>query len=220
MSPYASPDAPRKNEAPPLIRANKLDLLERLADDLAHEIKNPLHSMVINLEVLKRRVTHAVPDGSSEVLRYIGVLNTELERVNRSIELLLRLARPARGSESTTVNELIEEVLELLQLEARHHNVSVQFEPAAEVLRVNVPRDPARQVILNLVLDTVDAADAGDTVVIRTGREAGRAQVIVAGAGIREADGVLMTAAKALGESLGGDVHEGATLVFSLPLRG
>ncbi len=220
MSPYASPDAPRENEAPLLIRANKLDLIERLADDLAHEIKNPLHSMVINLEVLKRRITNQLPDGSSDVLRYIGVLNSELERVNHRIELLLRLARPARGSESTTVNELIEEVLELLQLEGRHHNVSVQFEPGPDVLRVSVPREPMRQVILNLVLDTVDASDAGDTVVIRTGREAGRAQVMVAGAGSRESDGVLVTAARALGESLGGDVQEGATLVFSLPMRG
>ena len=39
------------------IRENKLELVERLADDLAHEIKNPLHSMVINLEVLRRRLT-------------------------------------------------------------------------------------------------------------------------------------------------------------------
>src|ERR1700741_2799475 len=44
----ATPD-PHGEEGPPALRANKLDLLERLADDLAHEIKNPLHSMVINL---------------------------------------------------------------------------------------------------------------------------------------------------------------------------
>jgi len=77
-----------------VLRANKLDLLERLADGLAHEIKNPLHSMVINLEVLKRRVARA--DSPDEVQRYIGVLAGELERVNRRIELLLRLSRPGR----------------------------------------------------------------------------------------------------------------------------
>ena len=65
--------APPGDDAAALaLRANKLDLLERLADDLAHEIKNPLHSMVINLEVLKRRVARA--DSPDEVQRYIVVL--------------------------------------------------------------------------------------------------------------------------------------------------
>src|SRR5690606_30390207 len=49
-----NPDDPAAT--PMMIRDNKLALVERLADDLAHEIKNPLHAMVINLEVLRRRI--------------------------------------------------------------------------------------------------------------------------------------------------------------------
>ena len=39
------------------IRANRYELVSGLADDLAHEIRNPLHAIVINLEVLRLRVT-------------------------------------------------------------------------------------------------------------------------------------------------------------------
>jgi signal transduction histidine kinase len=81
------------------IRENKLALVERLADDLAHEIKNPLHSMVINLEVLRRRIARLEGDSNEDLLRYAGVLNAELERVSRRVELLLRLVRPNRESE-------------------------------------------------------------------------------------------------------------------------
>jgi signal transduction histidine kinase len=148
------------------VRANKLDLLERLADDLAHEIKNPLHSMVINLEVLKRKVTRAAGE-SDDLQRYFGVLSGELERVNRRIELLLRMSRPGRAHESATLRDLVEEVMELIQLEARHREAAVDFQPGEGVSRVFVPREPTRQVVLNLVLDALDSAGPGATLRMR-----------------------------------------------------
>ena len=161
-----------------MLRANKLDLLERLADDLAHEIKNPLHSMVINLEVLKRRIARA--DSADDVQRYIGVLAGELERVNRRIELLLRLSRPGRGPESTTLNELTEELMELIQLEARHADAQVEYLPEGAPARVFVPREPTRQAILNLVLEVIDHMQRGGTLRIAISERDGRALLAVA----------------------------------------
>ncbi len=160
-------------------RANKLELLERLADNLAHEIKNPLHSMVINLEVLKRRVARYGQNESDELLRYIGVLGGELERVNKRIELLLRLTRPGRGSELTTLNELVEELIELIQLEAARREIITHYEPVPPPARVRVPREPMRQVILNLVLEALDALDGGDSLTIRVEQEDDRAVLLV-----------------------------------------
>ncbi len=165
-------------QEPLALRANKLDLLERLADDLAHEIKNPLHSMVINLEVLKRRVARA--DSPEEVQRYIGVLAGELERVNRRIELLLRLSRPGRGPESTTLNELTEELMELIQLEARHADAQVEYLPEGAPARIFVPREPTRQAILNLVLEVIDHMQRGGTLRVLITERDGRARLAVA----------------------------------------
>src|SRR5688500_17512833 len=92
---------------PVRLRVNKLELLERLADDLAHDIKNPLHSMVINLEVLRRRAARVGGDEGDDLQRYAGVLSTELERVNRRIELLLRLSRPARAAELASLSDVL-----------------------------------------------------------------------------------------------------------------
>ena len=175
--PVETPSAAPGDE-PLALRANKLELLERLADDLAHEIKNPLHSMVINLEVLKRRVARA--DSAEEVQRYIGVLAGELERVNRRIELLLRLSRPGRGPESTTLNELVEELMELIQLEARHADASVDYLPEGAPARVFVPREPTRQAILNLVLEVIDHMERGGTLRVGISEQNGRARLSVA----------------------------------------
>lgn len=229
------------------VRANKLDILERLADDLAHEIKNPLHSMVINLEVLKRRVARWGPDQQGEAERYIGVLGAELDRVTRRIELLLRLSRPARKAEPVTLDELIHELMELIQLEARRQEVEVRFEPAFIPAPVNVPREPVRQVILDLVLEALDGAGQGGALVIRTARDGDQAAVSVsvldsAGAPLPIEDDAAapggvsvarLPAARAIAESVGGRVEFGAALpppsgegtgtpgvVFSIPVAG
>lgn len=223
------------------IRANKLDILERLADDLAHEIKNPLHSMVINLEVLKRRVARWSADEQNEVLRYIGVLGAELERVNQRIELLLRLARPARAAESATLDEPVRELLELVQLEGRRQEVEVRFEPALQTVRIHAPRDPLRQVILDLILEALDRIGRGGTLRIGTGRDDASAFVEVSGtdrdgAPVRFTDPAAaadaaerLAVARTIACTIGGSVETvdgagadgsrctGSRLVFSLP---
>jgi signal transduction histidine kinase len=212
---------------PLALRANKLDLLERLADDLAHEIKNPLHSMVINLEVLKRRVARA--DSADEVQRYIGVLAGELERVNRRIELLLRLSRPGRGAESTTLVELTEELLELIQLEARHAEVQVDYRPEGGMARLDLAREPVRLAILNLVLEVVDHVPAGGTLRIVVGDGEGVARLAVGDTGVAlaairaEARSPRLVAAGAMAEAAGGRVDEDDAaefpgLVLTLPV--
>jgi signal transduction histidine kinase len=172
------------------IRANKLELLERLADDLAHEIKNPLHSMVINLEVLKRRLSRAAPAGGDDVLRYAGVLSEELDRVHRRIELLLRLSRPDRAPEETTLQEVVEELLELIQLEARQHGAHLEFHRGGETDRIRVSRAHLRQIILNLVLHALDRADGDGTLEMAVRGGNGRSELVVCAApGTGAADG-------------------------------
>jgi signal transduction histidine kinase len=227
--PQPSSSGPAPGEEALALRANKLDLLERLADDLAHEIKNPLHSMVINLEVLRRRVARA--DSPEEVQRYIGVLAGELERVNRRIELLLRLSRPGRGPESTTLNELTEELMELIQLEARHADALVEYLPEGAPARVFVPREPTRQAILNLVLEVIDHMQRGGTLRVLISERDGHARLAVADSATAvsaiqaDSGAPRVAAAAALAAAVDGRVEvqdaDGIPLlVLSLPVAG
>jgi signal transduction histidine kinase len=203
------------------VRANKLDLLERLADALAHEIKNPLHSMVINLEVLKRRLARAPGDVGADVLRYATVLGEELERVNQRIELLLRLSRPERaGPEETTLDELLDEVMELVSLEARHREAKVEYQRSERMARVRLGRQAARQIILNLVLDALDSLRGGDTLRIVVREEDGRAVMTVTGPSSSEG-GERLAVAAALAEAVGGRVDtDGPERILALPSGG
>ncbi len=214
------PDGLTAAAADPLaVRANKLDLLERLSDALAHEIKNPLHSMVINLEVLKRRLAR-VPEGAGDVLRYATVLGEELERVNRRVDLLLRLARPERtGPVEATLNEIVDELMELVLLEARHRTATVEFRSHGPMVRVRVARQAARQIILDLVLDALEGCSPGDVLLIEVRGGVGRAEVLIEGGGAP--DGERSAIAAALAEAAGGCVETGpATRSLVLPAVG
>lgn len=152
------------------IRENKLGLVERLADDLAHEIKNPLHSMVINLEVLRRRIARLDGvAGAEDLLRYAGVIGTELERVNRRVELLLRMVRPHRETEGlTTIPEVLEELRELVELECDRLAVTLHMDVPEAITRANLPRSLGRQLVLSLLLHTLDSAPDGSTLELRS----------------------------------------------------
>lgn len=198
------------------IRENKLTLVERLADDLAHEIKNPLHSMVINLEVLRRRLSRLNDGAGDDLLRYAGILDMELERINRRIDLLLRVVRPNRESdEPAALGEILDELKELLALECEQHGVGLDTCFPLPESRVRLRRASARQVILDLVLKTLDSMDGGGTLFLAVQGDGASVRVGIAATGPDgaplpppdAAEGETgLAVARALAEGLGGGV--------------
>lgn len=119
--------------------AARFALIARLADDLAHEIKNPLHSLVINLEVLKRRIEKGASEGA---LERAEVLAHELERLHVMVEALLKLIRPAKRSVAPlSLREILDGVLPLVALRFRLGRVDFSHDPVPEDAYTVVPPD-------------------------------------------------------------------------------
>lgn len=170
------------NAEPMVARVNRLDLLERVADDLAHEIKNPLHSMVINLEVLKRRAARCSPDEAEQLLRYADVIGSELERLSRRVDLLLRFTRPARRAEDATPAELLDELLELLRVQAARRDVQLRYEPNGTTApATRIARDPFQQIVLNVAHEVLGLLGRGDVLELRLGDDGEHGRVVVSG---------------------------------------
>lgn len=141
---------------PAQLGANRYTIVSRLADDLAHEIKNPLHSMVINLEVLRRRVETGAADSA---LERADVLEHEIHRLHDLVDRLLVLLRPARTVEPfSNVADVLAEVVPLVEIRARLARMEFACHPGGDAL-AGVPAETLRFALLN-VLDT--AFDGGD----------------------------------------------------------
>jgi two-component system, NtrC family, sensor histidine kinase HydH len=135
--------------------AARLDTLARLTDDLAHEIKNPLHAAVINLEVLRRRMSRLA--GGEDAVRVAEIVGTELDRVSRRVELLLRLSRPD-GGQPVRADVVVAEVAELLELVATHRRVAFRSEGVERAREVSRPAGELRMLLLAGALEVMERA--------------------------------------------------------------
>jgi len=155
-----------------LVRAEKLAGIGRLAAGVAHEVGNPLAAIGTYVEVLRQRGV------DPEMVESIG---TELERIDRIIRGLLTYARP--GEEDIgdiDLADLAAHVVELLTHQGvfKGRAVQVNIEPGLAAVRGQ--RHRMEQVLVNLLLNAVDAATASSiTVGAMTWRQAFRASDLV-----------------------------------------
>ncbi|HEX6939351.1 MAG TPA: HAMP domain-containing sensor histidine kinase [Longimicrobiales bacterium] len=141
------------------IRANGFDLLSRLADDLAHEIKNPVHAAVINVELIRRRVAS---DQVEQTLERVRALESQVGRAHELVDWLLRLLRPSREpARLIAIDQVVLELLPLLESICRLSRVEVCFEPAGNDALVDVSPGAVRHALLNLVTNAIEAMHPG-----------------------------------------------------------
>jgi signal transduction histidine kinase len=114
--------------------------LTRFYLSMAHDLKAPLNAMVLNIELL-RTTLGTGGDASPDVRgrqqeRYVEVLRQEVMRLNRCLDGLLTQTPPLQGApQRFDVRELIEELLLLLDPQAKEQRVSVDLHlPAARVM--------------------------------------------------------------------------------------
>lgn len=164
-------------------QANQLELVSRWADDLAHEIKNPLHAMVINLELVKRRAGSTDPE---PLIERAHVVEGELHRVHTLVDSLLRLVRPWPETETTDVDAVFEDLLPIFEARTRIRKVEYHHRPGGGIVAMR----PAALalVLLNLVDNAIDALPQGGRLVTRCEADdaAVRVEVVDDGPGLPE----------------------------------
>ncbi len=151
----------RKTEAQ-LIRSEKLAALGQLAAGIAHEIRNPLTS----INILIHSLTENFPSESAH-REDLKVIEEEIRRINEIVDQFLRFAKPAPPLlEKADVLSFFEETLQLLrpQMEKHQINVRKEFQILPPIL---VDREQMKQVILNLLLNAVQAMPKGGNLTLR-----------------------------------------------------
>jgi len=157
-----------------LQEASRLSVLARLTASVAHEIKNPLNSMVINMEVLRGILASLPEEVRSDSERYVKVVTDEIYRLDEVIRDFLGLTNPSDvASYPTEVNGLVRKVADLIGYEAHTARVTLALELAGDLPRI--PAVPVRltQAFLNLSLNAIQAMPDGGTLTIRSRREEG-----------------------------------------------
>jgi signal transduction histidine kinase len=150
------------------LRAERLAAVGTLAAGLAHEIRNPLNSAQLQLDVLERKVAKGTLT-TENLMVTSRILRDELRRLERLVDDFLAFAQPRPLSiEVREINQLVEAVVELVSPEVSSCGIDllVEFDPNAGTVQVEPQR--IRQVLLNLLRNAKEAMVDHGTLTVRT----------------------------------------------------
>jgi PAS domain S-box-containing protein len=145
-----------------LAHANRVTTMGELSASLAHEINQPISGAITNASTCLRRLDRAEPDlegARVAASRVIRDANRAAEIIDR-IKLLF--SKGVVTKERLDVNEVIREMELLLHSEATQHSVSVQTNLAADLPLIAADRVQLQQVLMNLMINSIDAMKAVD----------------------------------------------------------
>jgi two-component system, NtrC family, nitrogen regulation sensor histidine kinase GlnL len=145
-------------------RGETLAAAGRMAVGLAHEVRNPLGAIRGAVQLLKREL-----GADSRLGEYTDVLLTEVDRVNRIIEMLLDLSRPVQlRPVPLNLHQLLERVTMLNEEGARERGVALirRYDPSLPPILGD--EDRLLQVFHNLVRNALDAMGSGGRLTLTT----------------------------------------------------
>ena len=195
------------------VRANRYDVLSRLADDLAHEIKNPLNAIVVNLEVLRRRIENGSLDAA---LERANVIEDEIRRVHGLVEQLLQLMRPSKVDVGpTAIDGLLDGLSGAMKLQAKAARVEFSYESESS-LYAQVKPEALQFALLNLISAAIDSVTDSGRVALRVTRGASaiELEIVCDGAVLKREDSAVRLCSDLI-EAAGGNFvslepHKGA----------
>ncbi|HSG48799.1 MAG TPA: ATP-binding protein [Longimicrobiales bacterium] len=148
-------------------RSSRLAVLGKLSAFLAHEIRNPLSTVKMNLQRLQR--WQEAGELPSRCETPIDVSLKEVGRLSAAVSNILQLSPgKVRPTEVVSVHELVEEVGQLLDQDFTRRGVSLRWELNAEADRVLAQPGQLKGVVINLMLNALDAQPDGGELLIRS----------------------------------------------------
>jgi signal transduction histidine kinase len=211
----------------------------KLTSGVAHEVKNPINSIVVHLEILRNKLNE--PDADTQ--RHMDVIAAEIQRLDRVVQTLVDFTRPVELQlVETDLRSLVEQAAFMAKPDCERQGVHLETEIAAEPLPAKVDIDLVKQALLNIVINGAQAMENGGTLTLRALRSDGEAQLEIQDTGpgippaIRDKIFNLYFTTKKSGSGIGlamtyrilqlhnGSVHfdtrsgEGTTFYLNLPL--
>lgn len=140
-----------------------------LAGGLAHEIKNPLSTMSMLLELLEEDLDQADSQRERRMLTKVQTIQKECRHLEDILNAFLKFARVGKLSLTPTdLNEVVSEFIEFFQPEAREHGIEISPHLSGDLPFVALDTSLMRQVLLNLALNAQQAMPSGGLLELQT----------------------------------------------------
>jgi PAS domain S-box-containing protein len=154
------------------VQSERLATIGTMSARLAHEIRNPLSSITLNLDLVGDEMTTLTrldPAAAKEAQALLKSIGSEVRRIQRVTEDYLKFARlPKLQRQRVDVNEVLRQGLAFLQSLFEATNVTLATKLAARLPPIEADDSQLWQAVLNLVRNAVEAMPAGGTLTLET----------------------------------------------------
>ena len=177
-----------EQEATQRLRAQYAEI-SQLAGGLAHEIRNPLSTLSLNLDLLLEDFQNPETPRDRRVLKRLERLRPEVQRLHGILESFLRFARVRELKlEPTDLNTVIDELRDFYEPHAATRGIVIRTQFAHDLPLCLLDRELFKQAALNLVLNAEHAMTSGGELILTTGRQGPwvKLEVVDTGVGMAE----------------------------------
>ena len=141
--------------------AEKLAALHTLSAGVAHELRNPLSAMDLNLHLLEEELQEQGPL-KRRTAHYLQILNAECRRLSAILDNFMKFARPSSiDTHEVDVHRVIEHIVALMQLEAQEHRIHLEHTIEKDLPPVLGDETQISQVLVNVVVNAFHALAEG-----------------------------------------------------------
>ncbi len=179
-TPEGDRPAGRGRAANERVRARQLARLGALFAGFAHEIRNPLSTIGLNLQLVEEDLGAAKDPREERILRRITVVEAEVKRLQSILEQFLGYVRvPDLQLAPVVIDRLLREIVEFEQPETDQKGVSLRLMTDDTAGQVELDANQFRAVIVNLVRNALDACRPGDQILLSSRRNGGDGNEVV-----------------------------------------
>ena len=147
-----------------VVRSEKVAVTGLLAARVAHDVRNPLSSMKMQAQMLRRRLPTS---GKDQEL--VQAILKEIDRVEWVVKGLLELSRPGEPQpRPASVNDVVEDALSDLASQLRYQQVAVETDFAPDLPTTGLDVDRVKLALLNVMVNAAEAMPGGGTLQIAT----------------------------------------------------
>ena len=140
-----------------------------LAAGLAHEIKNPLSTINLNLQLLQEDWQNPQSPKERRTLKRLDTLHREAQRLATLLDDFLRYARtPDLEPQPCPLNDLLGDLVDFVRPEAERHHIDIRTDLAPGLPRLSADPKLLRQAILNLFINAQQAMPDGGELIVQT----------------------------------------------------
>ena len=172
-----------------IFQVEKMTALGRLAASVAHEVRNPLGAIDIQLQLLEEDLDELSSALKERLVGRLNIAQTEMKRLDRLVYNFLRFSRtPKLHLRQVFLNDVVRRVFDLVSPEAREREVVLCLELSDDLPAINGDEDQLGQAVLNIVVNAFQSMVTGGDLVARTQTESGQVCLMLTdtGCGIPE----------------------------------